>query len=153
MAIEFSHMTAEGRRLMQQLRLLESLEVAIGFQRGENVYEDSEADVVDIAAFNELGTSSTPARPFMRQSFENHEDQLKKACALVNEKIGSGETAENALNVLGVFAKGLVQDEIVNGEFEPNAPSTIAKKNSDKPLIDTGFMRQSVNYVVRKKRG
>ena len=34
---------------------------------------------------------------------------------------------------------------------DENAPSTIRKKKSDKPLIDTGKMRQSVKYVIRKK--
>ena len=52
---------------------------------------------------------------------------------------------------IGVFQKGLVQAEIVDGDFEPNAPSTIKKKGSDKPLIDTGKMRQSVNFVIVKK--
>ena len=46
--------------------------------------------------------------------------------------------------------KMYVQKEIVDGSFEPNAESTIKKKGSDKPLIDTGTMRQSVTYVVRK---
>ena len=36
---------------------------------------------------------------------------------------------------------------------EPNAPSTIRKKGSDKPLIDTGRLRQSVNYVIKPKGG
>lgn len=46
---------------------------------------------------------------------------------------------------------GLVQEKIESGSYEPNAPSTIRKKKSDKPLIDTGRMRQSVKYVIRKK--
>ena len=39
----------------------------------------------------------------------------------------------------------------MEGDFEPNAPSTIRKKKSDKPLIDTGRMRQSVMTVIDKK--
>lgn len=35
-----------------------------------------------------------------------------------------------------VFVRGLVQETIKEGEFSPNAPSTIKKKGSDKPLID-----------------
>ena len=29
--------------------------------------------------------------------------------------------------------------------------ATIKRKGSDKPLIDTGTMRQSVHYVIEKK--
>ena len=154
MAIGFSDMTPEGKRFFKELRALEKMEVRVGFQRGEAVYEESEegkegADLVDVAAFNELGSSDTPARPFMRQSFENHEADLKKACENANKIISSGGTAQQALNRIGVVAKGLVQDEIANGSFEPNAPSTIAKKGSERPLIDTGFMRENVNFVIK----
>lgn len=54
---------------------------------------------------------------------------------------------------LGLMAKGLVQDEIVNGDFAPNAESTIQKKGSEQPLIDTGTMRQSVNFVIKRRGG
>lgn len=33
--------------------------------------------------------------------------------------------------------------------WPPNAPSTIKRKGSDRPLIDTGALRQSITYVVR----
>jgi len=62
-------------------------------------------------------------------------------------------TAKQALKELGIYQKDLVQQTITEGDFEPNAPSTIRKKRSDKPLIDTGRMRQSVNYVIKEKGG
>ena len=49
--------------------------------------------------------------------------------------------------------KGIVQKTIKEGSFVPNAPSTIRKKGSDKPLIDTGRLRQSVNYHIKPKGG
>lgn len=109
--------------------------------------------LAEIAVINELGSSDTPARPFMRQSFENHEAELQAACDRANAILSNGGTAEQALNQLGVFCRGLVQEEIVEGGFAPNAESTIKKKGSDQPLIDTGYMRQSVNYVVKRRGG
>lgn len=47
----------------------------------------------------------------------------------------------------------MIQKEIVNGDFVPNSPETIKRKGSDKPLIDTGRMRQSINYVIQEKGG
>lgn len=153
MAVQISDLTPEGKKFMKQLRELEKLEVCVGFQAGENKYEDTGADVAEIAAYNELGSSDTPARPFMRQSFENHQSELQKACDEVNKTLASGGTAAKALDKLGVFCKGLVQEEIVNGGFAPNAESTIAKKGSAQPLIDSGTMRQAVNFVVRARKG
>ena len=146
MAFGFTDLTPEGKRYFKELEKLMKLEVQVGFQAGEKTYEDG-TDLVDVAAYNEYGSSDTPARPFMKQSFENHEDELQKACDRVNQTLNKGGTAEAGLKELGVFVKGLVQDEIVDGGFEPNAPSTIKQKGSAQPLIDTGTMRQSVNYV------
>lgn len=151
MASIFNFLTPEGRRYFRELRKLEKMEVRIGFQAGKTKYEDTGADLVEIAAFNELGSSSTPSRPFMRQSFENHEDELHALCRMANESIKNGGTAEDALQRIGIACKGLVQEEIKNGEFEPNSPITIERKGSDKPLIDSGLMRQSVNFVVTKR--
>ena len=68
-------------------------------------------------------------------------------------ELAKGSTSEKVLDELGVFAKGMLQKEIKNGEFVANAPSTVAKKGSSRPLIDTGLLRQSVNFVIKKKGG
>ena len=130
MARQFSDLTPAGRRFFRELKKLEGLEVQVGFQSDQK-YEDG-TSIAEVAAHNEFGSSDTPERPFMRQSF------------------GS---AEQALQQLGTLAKGLVQDEIVNGGFAPNAESTIQKKGSEQPLIDTGTMRQSVNFVIKRRGG
>jgi len=36
--------------------------------------------------------------------------------------------------------------------WPPNRPSTIRRKKSDRPLIDTGDLRRSITYVVRESR-
>lgn len=151
MAFGFTDMTPEGKRYFRELQKLAELEVQVGFQ-GDEAYEDG-TSLAEVAAYNEFGTSDMPERPFMRQSFENHEAELQAACDLVNQTLASGGTTEAALNKLGVTVRGLVQEEIVGGGFAPNAESTIRKKGSEQPLIDTGFMRQSVDFVVKRREG
>ena len=60
------------------------------------------------------------------------------------------ETHEMMMNI-GMLVKGLMQEEIVRGNFVPNAEATIRQKGSDKPLIDSGLMRASVNYQITTK--
>ena len=151
MGFGFSDLTPEGRRYFEALKKLSELEVQVGFQ-GDQTAEDG-TSLAEVAAYNEFGSSDTPARPFMKQSFEDHEDELKAACERVNATIASGGSVEQALNALGVTVKGLVQTEIVDGDFAENAPSTIKKKGSDRPLVDTGTMRQSVNYAIKRRGG
>lgn len=149
MSFGFTDLTPEGKRYFAELEKLAKLEVQVGFQ-SDQMYEDG-TSLPEIAAFNELGSSDTPARPFMKQSFEKHEKELQAGCDAVNQALASGSSTEQALQRLGVLVKGLVQEEIVEGSFKPNAASTIRKKGSDRPLIDTGYMRQSVNFVIKRR--
>lgn len=144
--------TAEGKRFLAEIEKLKTLRVKIGFQQGKE-QEDDGTDLCDIALWNELGTSSIPSRPFMRDAVDKHRDEIDKFLDQQFSLLAKGKTtAEMMMKSIGVFVKGLVQQEIVDGTFEPNAPSTIKRKESDKPLIDTGKMRQSVNFVVIDKK-
>ena len=142
--------TPEGRRFLGQIEQLKKLQVQVGFQAGAAADEDG-VDIANIAMWNELGTSRSPARPFMRKSVDENKDKIKAMCARQLKRLAQGASAEDILEKIGVFQKGLIQRKIVDGTFEPNAPSTIRKKGSSRPLIDTGRMRQSVNFVIRRK--
>lgn len=143
--------TPEGKKFYKELEQLKKLQVRIGFQRGKKKYDD-ETDMCDVALFNELGTSKSPSRPFLRQSVDDNGDKINALCKSIMKNVANGScTAEEAYKKAGVYIKGLVQEQIKNGEFEANKPSTIKKKGSDKPLIDTGQMRQSVNFVICKE--
>lgn len=150
MAGGHDRLTPEGRRFFAEMEKLRSKRVFIGFQAGK-VIDDRGVDMAQIAMFNELGTSTAPARPFLRQTADENLDDIKAFGGEKIQDIAEGGMAEDALKQLGVYGKGLVQEQIKNGTFEPNAPSTIRRKKSDKPLIDTGKMRQSVNFVIKKK--
>ena len=141
-------LTGDGERFLKEHNKLQSLEVAIGFQSGSDSYDDG-TDVCDVAIYNEFGTSTIPPRPFMKQSFESNADNINKHVQNSYKQLEAGSTAEAITQSVGTMAKGVIQDYIANGEFVPNAPSTIARKHSSRPLIDTGLMRQSVNFVVR----
>lgn len=142
--------TSDGRKFERMLKDLEKLEVRIGFQAGD-ASEDDGTDICDVAAWNELGTSRIPARPFIRQSVDNHEGEINAFLQSKKKELVSGANAEQVLKQIGIFQKDLMQNEITTGSFIPNAPSTIRKKKSSKPLIDTGRMRQSVNYQIKPK--
>lgn len=146
----YDRLTPEGKRFYAELKKLHEQEVFIGYQAGE-VTDDKGVDMAQIAMFNELGTSDTPSRPFLRMSVDDNQDKINSMCKSLAGDIAGGGTAEQNLKKLGAFGVSLVQEKIGNGTFVPNAPSTIKKKGSDKPLIDTGKMRQSVKYVIRKK--
>ncbi len=152
----YDKLTPEGKKFYAEVEKLKGNEVFIGFQAGKKMHTDEdgkEVDVAEIAAFNELGTSTSPSRPFLRQSVDDNKDKISAMCERAAKDLANGGSAEQGLKKLGAFGVSLVQEKIRNGSFKPNAESTIKAKGSDKPLIDTGQMRQSVHYVIRQKGG
>lgn len=143
-------LTPEGQQFERILQELADKEVAVGFQHGEAT-EDDGTDICDIAAWNELGTEHIPSRPFLRKSVDENEDKINEFIDQEASELMNGAPAEQVLKKIGLFQKALVQEKITEGDFTPNAESTIKKKGSSKPLIDTGRMRQSVNYWIRQK--
>lgn len=139
--------TAEGKQLERILKEISTKTVKVGFQDGWAT-EDDGTDICDIATWNEFGTDKIPSRPFMRDSVDNHINELDGLFEREVVNIQRGIPAKRVLDEIGIFVKDLIQTEIKNGDFEPNAPYTIAKKGSTRPLIDTGRMRQSVNYII-----
>lgn len=159
---------------------LSKLEVRIGYQQGKDPYPDEKnaPDVMDVAITNELGSevaadyvseamarefgnSEIPARPFMKQTVDNHVDEIDETCqGFLDELMGVAQSGKNAsdadvqkaMNGIGSFMVALMQEEIVNGDFEPNSPVTVERKGSDKPLIDTGHMRQSIHFYIHEKK-
>lgn len=108
------------------------------------------------AVYNELGTSRIPARPFMRQTASNHQDDW---CALLASRLNykdiSANQAKKALGLCGELMKAHIQETIQKGTFAPNAPKTVEAKRRkgkvepDHPLIDTGQMIASIISEVK----
>lgn len=144
-------LTEKGMKIMDALERLAKLEIAVGFQRGQKPYLDG-VDLVDVAAQNEYGTSTIPARPFMKQSWDKSADSRKEVVKNAIAAVEMGKNMDTVLNQVGAYGKSLIEMEIINGDFVPNAPLTIKLKGSSRPLIDTGHMRQSVQYVIRERK-
>jgi len=97
-------------------------------------------------------TITIPSRPFMRQSYDQHKDELERFMQDVGDRITQGKlTADKGLDLVGQKMTGIIQKNIVDGGWAPNAPGTKAQKGSSQPLIDTGRLRQSIRHVVKPK--
>lgn len=150
--------TEAGKEFEKMLDDFKRLEVRVGIQQGKKARKrkkgkmaKTNVDLVDVAMFNELGTAHMPSRPFLRNSVDAHKTEINDFLQSMAKMVSRGTSAEKVLKKIGVFQKGLIQEEIVSGNFEKNKDSTIRRKKSDTPLIDTGRMRQSINYVIREK--
>lgn len=108
--------------------------------------------MLDKAAWNHFGTAHIPERPFISNAMRDNRAEYRAAMARAAKAIVNGKTTtQQTLTRLGIKAQGDIQTEIVNLRSPPNAPSTIARKGSSNPLIDTGEMRQATTYKVEGK--
>ena len=121
-------------------------EVAWGFFSTAR-YPAGEA-VTNVAAQHEYGIS-VPERPFFRQSLAGAERALR---AIVRDGLDGRTMAvtERTANRVGAHFAGELQASITRLRTPPNAPSTIRRKGSSNPLLDTGFMRASVTWEVSR---
>lgn len=95
-----------------------------------------------------------PPRPVLEPALNDKKDDIRHTLDK-SVKIGlDGDMPGyvNALQRLGLRCQNFVRAWFNNPKngWAPNAPATIRAKGSDKPLIDTGELRKSITYVVRK---
>ena len=133
-------------RLVAELKRSGEKEVVAGIQQGA---QKDGLQVAEYATWNEFGTSKTPARPFMRNYFDGKRDVIERFARNGITQVALGNASfEQFLNAAGVHLVDGIKKSITDGAWEPNAPYTIQKKGSAKPLIDTGTMLNSVTFAI-----
>lgn len=95
-----------------------------------------------------------PARPVIEPAIQASDNKalLTKELGAAAQAVLDGKPAEakqglNRAGQLGANAAKRWFTDPRNG-WRENAPATIERKGSDKPLIDTGELRRSITYVV-----
>lgn len=132
--------------------------VGVQGREASSAHVKSQLTVGTIANVHEFGkvihhksgrVTRIPARSFIRAAIDEYEDALQKRATL----LGTGVvllkfTAHQALELLGMYTVGVMQQRIANRIAPPNRPRTIAAKGSSVPLIDSGQLRGSITYKV-----
>ncbi len=86
-----------------------------------------------------------PARPWLLPGVQSgNADYIDIITRAMKDQI----PLARALEQVGVVAASKVQLYMTNLKTPPNAPSTVKKKGSNNPLIDSGALRQSVTFKV-----
>ena len=97
------------------------------------------------AAIHNFGTKTVPARPFMDEGaklFATSKDRVAKMFTAAIE----AHDASVANQRVGAFFAQKIREAIRSGSYAALAKSTVARKGSSKPLIDTGLLIGSITY-------
>ena len=126
--------------------------VKVGFLEGAT-YPDG-TSVPLVAALNEFGHGVKSKegdyyqlpRPFFRRMVAEKSGEWPKA--IEGLLVANNYDARKVLELTGAAIAGQLRQSIVDLVDPPLAASTIARKGSSKPLVDTGHMLASVEYEV-----
>lgn len=119
--------------------------VEVGFMEGAT-YPDG-TSVPAVAFWNEFGHGGkfpSPPRPFFRNMIAKESPSWPDKMAKLAE--ATNFDGKKVLALMGEDIKGALEESIVEFSDPPNAASTIKAKGFNKPLIDTGHMKDSVTY-------
>lgn len=125
--------------------------VKVGIQTGDGSVDRDGITMAELAMVHEFGSRDghIPQRSFLRSTVDENERRYVAAMKKELAKIPSGKaTVRGALRQTGERMRSDVIDKIRRGIPPPNAPSTIARKGSSTPLIDTGQLLQSITVKV-----
>jgi len=140
-----------GRKLRElQERLTRESSVRVGIPAGAGSYEDG-APLAVIGAVQEFGSADgrIPQRSYLRVPLRANMDTYRQIIRRgVVDVVRGGVTSRALMEQVGARAAGDSQAAIEAGISPGNAESTIRRKGSATPLVDTGRLRQSITYEV-----
>lgn len=160
-------------RILRELATMGSPSVTIGIHGDDNKpYQRGQTDPVttaQIGTFHEFGTldrfedtspagdgsgkRGVPQRSFLRSTVDENRQKYANLITRATAQVIDGKMpVERALGLVGAAVVGDVQQKIAKG-IEPSLTEAGIKskvKPSTKPLIDTGQLRQAIDYQVQK---
>lgn len=107
--------------------------------------------LVEVAAVHEFGAPAAgiPQRSFIRATVDLNAGEIARLQHATMTAVVQGKvTLRQGLDRIGMKVAAMMQKRIAAGIEPPNAASTIARKGSSKPLVDTGQLRSSITWVV-----
>lgn len=149
------------KRILKDVRKLTGMRVHVGVMasKGGDAPHDEEGglSLIELAAIHEFGSPAAkiPERSFIRRTFDQKRELAAATCEKAARALIGGIDPVRCLNIIGLWGATEVKKTVTEGEHipPPLKPATIAKKGSDRPLVDTGRLIASVSWEVVDRNG
>jgi len=145
-------------QLKAALKQLSKARVLVGIPEDKN---DRQNSPVTNAALMYLHTNGSelqgiPARPVIEPAIQAPDNKVliaeplgEAAKAVLDDKRAQASSELKRAGILGSNAAKRWFTDARNG-WASNSPATIARKGSERPLIDTAQLRRSITYIVEE---
>ena len=141
--------------LEKQLKIAKQAKVKVGVMAskvGGAIYGDG-MTILGIAAIHEYGLGHNPQRSFLRTPFIINNKEIKAFIGKQFDRVMSGKSnTDRAMHFIGIYATNLSKASFRNdgyGQWQDIQQATKNAKGSDRILLDTGTLRNSITYEVK----
>lgn len=132
-------------------KMSEPAVLTVGIHPSANGQGRNGTPVLEYAGYNEFGTPTIQPRSFLRGWYDESQGKIKELLVkAAQETVTKRRTWEQSLMRLGLVFVGQIQDRISSSIPPENKPSTVDRKGSSTTLIDTGALRSSVSFEVKR---
>lgn len=154
------HVDLHGlRELRERLANMPHVKVGLLASRGALAQNLDGTTMLEIGAIHEYGAprAGIPERSWLRSTFTGDrlaalKEKIRKLAKLIIKGEARPAVVQFAHEILGQWAAEQVKQNIRTGPPipPPLSPITIARKGSDRPLVDTGRLVNTISYEVSK---
>jgi len=141
-------------KLMAALKEVLKNDVLVGVPQDKARRREGEVTNAELAYIHNNGSPARniPARPFMEPGIKNAAQRINVLMQQTARAVLSGDKAKvrQGLESVGLAAQNSIRSKINEG-IPPPLKHPRRGKSRSKPLIDTGQLRNSITYVVRRK--
>ncbi len=144
------------KSIQDAIKSIRELDVLVGVPQEKDSREGAISNA-ELAFIHTKGSPlrGIPARPIIEPAIEDNKEQVAELIKKSAQKAldGNKEGAIESLERVGMQGQNIVRAWFTNpkNNWAPNSPKTIKLKGSTRPLIDSGELRKSITYVVRKR--
>lgn len=140
--------------LRKALKYLIDNDVLVGVPQSRTQRKSGTITNAALAYIHNTGSPARniPARPFMEPGIKNATERISQLMRQVANAAlkGNQPAVRRGLESVGLVAQNSIRSKINEG-IPPPLKHPRPGKSRDKPLIDTGQMRNSITYVIRRK--
>lgn len=148
------------KNLIEGFNYIAHTEVVVGITEESNAAKENGVTNSQLLYLHENGVPShnIPPRPVLKPAIGQDEVKGKISKMMRDGFVsalirGNKDGAAQCFEKAGMLGRDACKNYIASGgNLAPNAPSTVARKGSSKPLIDTASMMNSITYAVRRKK-
>lgn len=149
-----------AERIMRDLKLISNSFATIGVHEDAGNYTGpgSNPSVAEVAFWNEFGTKTSPARPYMRSTVDTKKSRIDQfGIKQLNMMVRGQITPKQVLDRVGFKIESLVKNRILTARSwaDPNKPSTANRKlkggaaRGASPLVESLLLFRSITHQTK----